>query len=101
VDAFNYGETGFDKAGFQGYFKGYMKKILDHLQTNKPDRVEPFKAGAKELFKMILAKFDEFSFYCPASYDIENHIVLAYYKKEDDEAPTFIYLMEGLKFYKV
>ncbi len=28
VDSFHYEETSFDKAGFQGYFKGYMKKLL-------------------------------------------------------------------------
>ena len=47
VDAFNYGETSFDKANFVIYFKNYMKKVLDYLKKNKPDRVEPFMAGAK------------------------------------------------------
>lgn len=39
VDSFNYGETSFDKAGFDAYFKGYMKKLLGHLKNQKPDRV--------------------------------------------------------------
>ena len=78
-----------------------MKKILAHLQTNKPDRVDSFKKGAMEYFKWVLSKFDEFAFYTPSNYDMENQIVLSYYKNDEDEAPTYIYIQDGLKFYKV
>jgi hypothetical protein len=78
-----------------------MKKLLAYLQANKPNRVEPFKSGAKEFFKWVLANFDEFSFYTSASYDMENLIVMSYYKSPEDPAPTFLYVMDGLKFYKV
>lgn len=54
VDAFHYEETSFDKAGFQATFKVYMKKLVGYLTKEKPDRVEPFKKGAMELFKFIL-----------------------------------------------
>ncbi len=57
VNAFRYEETSFDKAGFQAYFRDYMKKLLAWLGENKKDRVEPFKAGAKEFFKWALANF--------------------------------------------
>ena len=29
--------------------------------------------------------------------DMDAHIALAYYKTPDDEAPTFLYFMDGLK----
>ena len=29
--------------------------------------------------------------------NIDAHITLAYYKNPDDEAPTFVYFMDGLK----
>ena len=32
---------------------------------------------------------------------MENLIIMSYYKKEDDEAPTFLYVMDGMKSYKV
>lgn len=101
VDAFRYEETSFDKAGFSAYFKEYMKKLLAHLQANKPDRVEPFKNGGRDFFKWVLANFDELTFYTGQNYDMENTIVMSYYKNEEDEAPTFIYVMDGLKSYKV
>ena len=78
-----------------------MKKLKEHLQKNKPDRVEGFMAGAKDFFKWCLSNFGELTFYTPPSYDMENMIPMSYYKKEDDEAPTFIYMQDGLKFYKV
>lgn len=101
VDTFNYQETGFDKENFKQYFKEYMNKVVDHLKKNKPDRVDAFKAGAIEYFKWVLSKFDEFSFYTPSNYDAENQIILSYYVHEADEAPTYLYIMDGLKFYKV
>ena len=39
LDSFHYEETGFDKDQFKEYFKGYMKKLKEHLEKNKPDRV--------------------------------------------------------------
>jgi hypothetical protein len=30
-----------------------MKKLLAHLQTNKADRVDSFKAGARKFFEWI------------------------------------------------
>lgn len=101
VDAFRYEETSFDLEGFKGYFRSYMKKLLEWLQKNKPERVEAFKNGAKVFFGWATKNFDELSFYTGQQYDMENQIVMSYYKKEDDPAPTFIYLMDGLKSYKV
>ena len=48
------------------------------------------------MVKFILSKFDEFTFYCPESYDMDNIIILSYYKGED-VSPTFLYFMDGLK----
>lgn len=101
VDAFGYHETIFDLSGFGDYFKAYMKKVLAWLQANKPDRVDPFKAGAKDFFIWAKQNFGELSFYTGSSYDMENLIVMSYYKKPEDPAPTFIYMMDGFKSYKV
>ncbi len=57
-----------------------MKKLLTYLQDKKPDRVEPFKNGARDFFKWALANFDELTFYTGQQYDMENLIVMSYYK---------------------
>jgi hypothetical protein len=101
VDAFQYEETSFDLEGFNSYFKSYMKKLQDWVKANKPDRLEKFKIGALAFFKWAKANFDELSFYTGKSYDMENLIVMSYYKKPEDPAPTFLYVMDGMKSYKV
>ena len=72
-----------------------MKKVLDYLSKEKPERVAGFKKGAAAMVKFINSTFDEFTFYTPESYDTEHSIILSYYKGED-EAPTFLYFMDGL-----
>ena len=102
IDAFGYEETSFDKDGFSDYFKGYMKKLMGHIQAKNPDRLAAFKTGAAAFFKWAKENFGELSFYTGKNYDMENMIVMSYYKDpEGDEAPTFLYVMDGMKSYKV
>lgn len=100
LDTYKYQETNFTKKDYTTYIKGYMKKIKEYLEQNKPDRVQPFMKGAQEMVKWILANFDDFQFFLPESYDSENMIILAYVKeKNNDKAtPTFVYFKDGLKF---
>lgn len=100
LDGFNYEETGFGKKDYGLYLKGYMAKVLEHLTKNKPERVEAFKAGAKEMAGWIMSNFDDFTFYTPKSYDAENSIILKYFE-EGAEAPIFVYFMDGLRVTKV
>jgi len=96
VDAFHYMETSFTKADYTTYVKAYMKKVKTHLEEKNPDRVKDFMAGAKEMVTWILQNFDEFTFYMGESCDMDAGIVLAYYKKPEDETPSFVYFMDGL-----
>ena len=73
-----------------------MKKVKAYLEETNPDRVKDFMAGAGGMIKWILETFDEFTFYTPESYDTENCIILSYWKGEET-APTFVYLIDGLK----
>uniref|UniRef100_A0A3B5AA11 Translationally-controlled tumor protein homolog n=1 Tax=Stegastes partitus TaxID=144197 RepID=A0A3B5AA11_9TELE len=56
----NLQETCFDKKGFQGYLKGYMKAIKTSLQESEPDRVESFMTEAQLGAKTILANFKNY-----------------------------------------
>ncbi len=49
------------------------------------------------MVKWILSRFDDITFYTPPSYDSENIIILSLFDKEDDDAPTFVYFMDGLR----
>ena len=48
--------------------------------ANKPNRVEPFKKGAKEFFAWAKTNFAELTFYTGTQYDMENLIIMSYYK---------------------
>jgi len=49
------------------------------------------------MVKWIIENFKEFSFYMGEKCDTEATIVLSYYKSLDDDSPTFVYFMDGLK----
>lgn len=100
VDSFGYEETSHDKASFGAYFKPYMKKLLGYLSKEKPERVDSFKAGAQAFFKWVNENVEDITFYTPKNYDTENHIMISIYEGED-VAPTFFYIMDGLKFIKL
>ena len=41
--------------------KAYLKRVVQHLKDNgKEDRVKPFQAGATDMIKFIVGKFDDF-----------------------------------------
>jgi hypothetical protein len=53
-------EYQFSKPDFMTFIKGYLKRVKDHLATNKPDRVDGFMKGAQEFIKTLIPKFDEY-----------------------------------------
>ena len=73
-----------------------MKKVLGYVTENKPDRVEDFKAGAKEIMGWAKANFDDIEFYTPRDYDTENILIFAKYEGEE-LAPRFYIMVDGLK----
>lgn len=95
-NAFHLSETSLAKKDFTTYIKGYLKRVVDYLQENNPSRVEGFKTESAALIKKILGQFDDFQFYMSESNDFEASLVYAYYKDEET-APRFIYLKDGIK----
>jgi Translationally controlled tumour protein len=41
-----------------------MKAIENHLQKNKPDRVDKFKAAAQGYIKKVMVNFKDYDFVC-------------------------------------
>ena len=93
VDAFRLQETSWDKKGFMGYIKGYMKSVADKLPE---DRKEKFMAEAPAAVKELLGRFSELQFFTGESMDLEGSMAYAYYK-EGATDPTFLYFKDGLK----
>ena len=93
VDAFRLNETSWDKKGFMGYIKGYMKAVADKLPE---ERKEKFMAEAPAAVKELLGRFSELQFFTGESMDLEGSMAYAYYKEGSSE-PTFLFFKDGLK----
>jgi len=97
--SFNLQETSYKKAEYMTWVKGYMKKLLAHIEANKPDRLATFKAQAQKLVKYVVDNFDDASFYTNSDMNDEGMVVAALWPKEpkENEGPTFIYFADGIK----
>lgn len=77
--------------------KAYLKKVVGWLKENgKEDRVPGFKAGATEMIKFIMEKFDEMQIFSGENYDMEAGLAFSY-TKDGEENPTFMFFNDGLK----
>lgn len=87
--------TQFTKKDFQTFMKGFMKKVLAHLEKENPDRVAPFKKGAQAAFKEILGSFKDWEFYTGENMDPDGSLALLNYR-EDGVSPYFWFFKDGL-----
>lgn len=99
VDAFKYNEIpGFSKKDFMTWCKGYLAKVTEKLKANgKEARVDGFKAGATDLVKFVVSKYDEMQIFAGPKYDMEAGLCVAWQKNQEDEGPTFLYFLDGLR----
>lgn len=103
VDAFGYEETSFEKADWQKAFKDFVKEILEKRTANgeSAEAIAKFKANAGNFVKYISSKFADLTIYTPKDYDCTHSLAYSYWKNEEDEAPVFIYYLDGCKGIKV
>jgi len=92
-----------EKADWAKYIKAFIKKVLDKKTSNgaSAEALAAFKVNAGLFVKYIQTKFADLTLYTPKDYDSENSIIYSYWRKEEDEAPVFIFYLDGMKFFKV
>jgi len=100
VDGFKYEESNMDKPQFQAYIRDYLKRMVTEKRITA-DRMDQFKKGCTAFVKFVLSKFADFTFYTPSDYSQEGALIYSTYKHEEDEAPVFYYILEGLPSFKV
>ena len=75
--------------------KALLKRIVGHLKDNgKEDRVDAFKAGATEMIKFVMGKFDEMQIFTGESVDTEATLCFAY-TKDGEVDPTFLFFNDA------
>ena len=97
VEAHGLQETQLSKKDFMALVKPYLKKTSEKLkEIGKEDRIPGFKAGATELVKFIVGRFDEFQIYCGTSFDTDAGLGFSY-TIDGEEDPTFLFFADGMK----
>jgi len=97
VDAHRLNEVTLSKKDFMGMVKALLKRTTEYLKENgKEDRVADFKAGATELTKLVVGKFDEMQIFVGESCDTEASMCFSYTKDGETE-PVFLYFADCMK----
>jgi len=90
-------ETAFDKKGYTGYLKEYMKKLVEKLTQSAPDQVPVFKENMNKVMKEILGRFNDLQFFTGESMDVEGMVALMEYRDIDGESvPVMLFFKHGL-----
>ena len=97
VDAHRLNEMTLKKADCVAMIKALLKRTVEWLKENgKEDRVAGFKAGATELTKLVVGKFDEMQIFLGESIDSEASMCFSYTKDGETE-PVFLYFADCMK----
>ena len=80
-----------------GMLKPYLKRVAQHLKDNgKEDRVKGFQAGATEMVKFVMGKFDEMQIFAGENMDMDASLAFAY-TADGETDPTFLFFVDGCK----
>ncbi|PHT41389.1 Translationally-controlled tumor protein -like protein [Capsicum baccatum] len=94
VDTFRLQEQpSFDKKGFVGYIKKYIKNLTPKLEGEAQDL---FKKNIESATKLLMSKLKDLQFFLGESMHDDGALVFAYYKDGATD-PTFLYIAPGLK----
>ena len=94
---FNLVEQQLSKADFTSYIKGYMKNLKAQLETTNPTRVAEFMKGAGEFVKLVMSKFEDYTFYTGSKETLDGGIALSFWEDETASGPMFYFFRDGLK----
>lgn len=87
-----------EKKIFVSHMKKYVKKIMEKLEKDQPDRVNDFKNGAKEVFATLVSKFKDLDFYTGETDDeVAGMLVCLEFREVDgEELPFFWFWKDGI-----
>jgi len=81
----------FDKKGYMGYLKEYMKKVVERLQEKSPDQVDVFKTNINKVMKELLGRFKDLQFFTGESMDPDGLVAIIEYKDVDGQNIPVLY----------
>ena len=96
-DSFQLNEINLSKKEVMMWAKKYFSAVTDKLKESDPDRIPLFKKGATTTIKLILSKHDEMQIFTGRSINMDGSLAFAYQKEQEDEGPTFLFFVDGMK----
>ena len=72
-----------------------MKRVLEHLEKENPERVPKFKSAAQERAKKIISSIKDWQFFMGESSDDKSMIALLNFR-EDGVTPYMLFWKDGL-----
>jgi len=87
--------TAFDKKSWTVYIKDFMKRVLERLMKDDPDKAAEFKKGAQASVKKILGSFKDWEMFTGESMDPEGGLIYMNYR-EDGVTPYLWIFKHGL-----
>ena len=97
VDSFQLNEINLGKKDVMMWAKKYFTAVTDKLKESDPDRIPLFKKGATASLKLILSKHDEFQIFTGRNVNMDGALAFAYQREQEDEGPTFLFFVDGMK----
>ena len=88
------------KADFKERMVAFVGKVKELVKAKEESRVPAFQKAANEFFKLVISKFDDFTFYTGTSGSDEGGLVLSYWENDTDAGPVFFYFNDALKVVK-
>jgi len=96
VEKFNLCEVSFSRNEYIQYLNGFVPRVKEYLDKEKPDRAEQFMKDVGPFVRKIVSMLDELKYYYGKSMNADANVILSYYK-EGGDAPLFVYFKDGLK----
>ncbi|KAL7268020.1 hypothetical protein RUND412_009369 [Rhizina undulata] len=103
VHSFRLNQISFDKKGYVGQLKTYLKGVKKHMEEvgKSAEEIKAFETNAGAFLKdKVLKSFKDWEFYTGESYNPDGMVVLLNYR-EDGETPYLCFWKHGMSEMKV
>ncbi|ORC88779.1 translationally controlled tumor protein (TCTP) [Trypanosoma theileri] len=90
-----YTETNYDKASYMAHIRGYMKQLLDKIESDEDKKA--FQTNAAAFVKKVVKEIDEYQFFIPEGNEEDPDNGMIVLCRWEGEEPSFYYWKDGLK----
>lgn len=90
-----YTETSYDKASYMAHIRGYMKQLLEKIESDADKKA--FQGNAAGFVKKVLKDIDDYQFFIPEGNEEDPDNGMIVLCRWEEETPVFYFWKDGLK----